>query len=137
LSLQTFRLYGERFGGVEPHFKDYKSGIFDISKSKIRNAQALGNVLMMLEIAQLLAIRLGLVVIETETRSVLDWHGSRGLSLLQLGIREVKRLCYNALVLPIFAPIPWGKILPASASHKKRTQLDRRIQFSKVVTFCF
>jgi Transposase DDE domain len=137
LSLQTFRLYGERFGGVEPHFKDYKSGTFDISKSKIRNAQALGKVLMMLEIAQLLAIRLGLVVIETETRTVLDWHGDRGLSLLQLGIREVKRLCYNALVFPLLAPIPWSKILPACASHRKRAQLDRRIQFSKVVTFCF
>lgn len=73
-------------GGIEPHFKDYKPGTFDISKSKIRNVQALGNILMMLEIAQLLAIRLGLVVIETETRTVLDWHGDRGLSLSQLGI---------------------------------------------------
>jgi hypothetical protein len=24
-SLQTFALYGKRFGGIEPHFKDYKS----------------------------------------------------------------------------------------------------------------
>ena len=24
-SLQTFAVYGERFGGIEPHFKDYKS----------------------------------------------------------------------------------------------------------------
>jgi hypothetical protein len=24
-SLQTFALYGQRFGGIEPHFKDYKS----------------------------------------------------------------------------------------------------------------
>jgi hypothetical protein len=51
LSLQTFRLYGERFGGIEPHYKDYKSGTFEILKSKIRDAKALGNLLMMLEIA--------------------------------------------------------------------------------------
>jgi hypothetical protein len=38
LSLQKFRLYGERFGGVEPHYKDCKSGTFDILKSKIRDA---------------------------------------------------------------------------------------------------
>jgi hypothetical protein len=137
LSLQTFRLYGERFGGVEPHFKDYKSGTFDILRSKIRDASALGNLLMMLEIAQLLAIRMGLVVIETENRGVLDWHGDRGLSLLQLGIREVKRLCYNALRLPMLVPIPWCKIRPACASHKKREALDKRIQFSRVVTFSF
>lgn len=137
LSLQTFRLYGERFGGVEPHFKDYKSGTFDISKSKIRNALALSNLLMMLAIAQLLAIRLGLIVIETEKRSVLDWHGDRGLSLLQLGIREVKRLCYNALQIPILSPIAWCRMRPACASQKKREKLEKRIQFSRVVKFSF
>jgi Transposase DDE domain len=137
LSLQTFRLYGERFGGVEPHYKDYKSGTFDILKSKIRDAKALGNLLMMLEIAQLLAIRIGLIVIETEKRSVLDCHWDRGLSLLQLGIREVKRICYNALMLPRLVPIPWSKILPACASRKKREELDKQVEFSRVNMFSF
>ena len=27
-SLHTFALYGKRFGGIEPHFKDYKSAAF-------------------------------------------------------------------------------------------------------------
>jgi hypothetical protein len=135
LSLQTFKLYGERFEGVEPHFKDYKSGIFDILKSKIRDAKALGNLLMMLEIAQLLAIRMGLIVIETEKRGLLDWHW--GLSLLQLGIREVKRICYNALKLPRLVPIPWCKIRPVCASRKKREKLDKQVEFSKVSVFSF
>jgi hypothetical protein len=39
-SLQTFALYGQRFGGIEPHFKDYKSAAFKITRSKIRDAQA-------------------------------------------------------------------------------------------------
>ncbi len=137
LSLQTFRLYGERFGGIESHYKDYKSGTFEILKSKIRDAKALGNLLIMLEIAQLLAIRIGLIVMETGRRRVLDWHWDRGLSLLQLGIREVKQICYNALMLPRLIPIPWGKIGPACASRKKREDLDKQVEFSKVTMFSF
>jgi hypothetical protein len=137
LSLQTFQLYGKRFGGIEPRFKDYKSGTFDLLRSKIRDAQALSNLLMMLEIAEVLAIRLGLIVIETQQRSKVDWHGERGLSLLQLGIRTVKSLCHQAIPIPLLTPIPWVKILPACASLKKRAKLDRRIEFSRVVSFSY
>jgi hypothetical protein len=59
ISLKTFQLYGKRFGGIEPRFKDYKSGTFDIVRSKIRDSQALSNLLMMIEIAKILALRLG------------------------------------------------------------------------------
>jgi hypothetical protein len=137
ISLQTFKLYGKRFGGVEPRFKDYKSGTFDILRSKIRDAQALSNLLMMIEIAEVLAIRLGLIMIETRQRSKIDWHGDRGLSLLQLGIRTVKSLCHQALPIPFLTPIPWVKILPVCASLKKRAKLDRRIEFSKVISFSY
>ncbi|NQE33899.1 hypothetical protein E5S67_01622 [Microcoleus sp. IPMA8] len=135
LSLQTFQLYGKRFGGIEPRFKDYKSGTFDILRSKIRNAQALSNLLMMIEIAEILAIRLGLRVIETSSRSKIDWHGERGLSLLQLGIRAMKSLGHQARLIPLLTPIPWVKIPPACASLKKLAKLERRIEFSKVMSF--
>jgi Transposase DDE domain len=137
ISLQTFQLYGKRFGGIEPRFKDYKSGTFDILRSKIRNTQALSNLLMMIEIAELLAVRLGLMMIETRQRSKVDWHGDRGLSLLQLGIRTVKSFCHQALLIPFLTPIPWLKIPPACASLKKRAKLDRRIEFSKVISFSY
>jgi Transposase DDE domain len=137
ISLQTFKLYGKRFGGVEPRFKDYKSGTFDILRSKIRDAQALSNLLMMIEIAEVLAIRLGLIMIETRQRSKIDWHGDRGLSLLQLGIRTVKSLCHQALSLPLLTPIPWMKFSPAYASLKQRAKLEKRIEFSKVVSFSY
>jgi hypothetical protein len=137
LSLQAFQLYGKRFGGIEPRFKDYKSGTFDLLRSKIRDAQALSNLLMMIEIAEVLAIKLGLIVIETQQRSKVDWHGERGLSLLQLGIRTVKSLCHQAVNIPLLTPIPWVKILPACASLKKRAKLDKRIEFSKVVSFSY
>ncbi len=137
LSLQTFQLYGKRFGGIEPRFKDYKSGTFDILRSKIRDAQALSNLLMMIEIAEILTIRLGLIVIETQERSKVDWHGERGLSLLQIGIRTVKSFCHQALPLPFLTPIPWCNILPACASLKKRSKLEKRIEFAKVMSFAY
>ena len=137
ISLQTFQLYGKRFGGIEPRFKDYKSGTFDILRSKIRNAQALSNLLMMIEIAELLAIRLGLIMIEARQRSKIDWHSHRGLSLLQLGIRTVKSFCHQARSIPFLTPLPWLKILPVCASVKKQSKLDRRIEFSQVISFAY
>jgi len=36
-------VHGQRLGGIEPHFKDYKSATFDITHSHIRHPQALVN----------------------------------------------------------------------------------------------
>ena len=58
-SLQTFAHYGERFGGIEPHFKDYKSVTFEITRSNIRDLEALSCLLMLIATAQLLAIQIG------------------------------------------------------------------------------
>jgi hypothetical protein len=46
-SLQTFALYGKRFGGIEPHFKDYKSAAFGVLQSGLRTAPALSCLFMM------------------------------------------------------------------------------------------
>ncbi len=56
LSLQTFAVYGQCFGGIEPHFKDYKSAAFDLPHSRIRDADALTRLLMLLATATILAI---------------------------------------------------------------------------------
>jgi hypothetical protein len=45
-SVQTFALYGQRFGGIEPHFKDYKSAAFELPRSRLRDADALSRLLM-------------------------------------------------------------------------------------------
>ena len=112
-------------------------GLSNSYEKKIRNAFALSNLLMLVEMAARLAIRLGLTVIQTGQRLRLDWHGERGLSLLQLGIREIKSRCHNALPLPVLTPFPWCQIPPACASLQKRATLERQIEFSKVVSFSF
>ncbi len=136
-SLQTFALYGQRFGGIEPHFKDYKSAGFSLTRSRIRNAQSLSCLLMLLAMAQLLATHLGFFMMYLGQRTQLDWHGQRGLSFLQLGLRQLQRLCYLGLPLPNFEPLPYCNPPTATASRKKRAKLEAQIEFSRVVIFSF
>jgi hypothetical protein len=134
-SLQTFQVYGQRFGGIEPHFKDYKSAAFDLVASHLRDAQALSCLLMLLAAATLIAVAVAVVVRAEGRCNMLDWHSQRGLSFLQLGLREIKRLCYQHLPLPSLVTLPRKSPSPAAASVKKRVQLETKIEFSRVTVF--
>lgn len=134
-SLQTFALYGKRFGGIEPHFKDYKSAAFGVLQSGLRTPQTLTCLFMLLDCASLIALMLGMMLVQAGERAKLDWHGERGLSFLQLGLRELSRLCYERLSLPKLLALPKHNPPPACASLRKREALDCRIEFSKVVRF--
>jgi hypothetical protein len=105
-SLQTFALYGQRFGGIEPHFKDYKSAAWDVLDSGLRDADSLTCLFMLLDCASLIALVLGMLLVKAGQRTRLDWHGERGLSFLQLGLRQLARLCYERLPLPILQALP-------------------------------
>lgn len=131
-SIQTFALYGQRFGGIEPHFKDYKSAGFELLRTHLRDAQALSCLLMLLAAASLIALSIALVVMAEGRRQRLDWHSQRGLSFLQLGLRELKRLCYQRLAIPKFTSLPPKSPAIAYASLKKREQMHTRIEFSRV-----
>jgi Transposase DDE domain len=133
-SLQTFALYGRRFGGIEPHFKDYKSGAFDIVSSHLRNAKALTCLFVLLATASLIALILGMMLVRLGQRSWLDWHDRRGLSFLQLGLRQLHSLLYQQKPLPKLEILPKSNPPPAYASIAKREKLDFRIEFSRVTT---
>lgn len=130
--LQTFELYGNRFGGIEPHFKDYKSAAFDITRSNLRDAQALSCLLLMLATATIIAISMAVGVIAQGRRQQIDWHSQRGLSFLQLGLRELQSLCYQSLTIPTLAILPRCNPPPAHASLKKSGEIEMRIQFGRV-----
>jgi hypothetical protein len=133
--LQTFALYGKRFGGIEPHFKDYFSAAFEVLRSHLRDAQALTCLFMLLDSASLIALVLGMMLVQLGQREWLDWHAQRGLSFLQLGLRQLQRLCYQGQPLPTLEPFPRGNPPAACASKRKRDRLDCRIEFSRVTTF--
>ncbi|MEH1778800.1 MAG: transposase [Nostoc sp.] len=134
-SLQTFEVYGQRFGGIEPHFKDYKSAAFELIRSHLRDPQALNCLLMLLAAATLIAIAVAVVVVGEGRRKMLDWHSQRGLSFLQLGLREIKRLCYQHLPIASLPALPQKSPPSASGSLKKRAHVETRIEFSRVTVF--
>lgn len=131
-SLQTFALYGKRFGGIEPHFKDYKSAAFNVVSSHLRDAQALTCLFMLLATASLIAMILGLMLVRLGQRATIDWHDHRGLSFLQLGLRQLHTLLYQQKPLPLLQILPRINPPPACASIAKREKLDFRIEFARV-----
>ena len=134
-SLITFEQYGQRFGGIEPHFKDYQSAGFELPASRLRGAQALNTLLMLLATAMLIAISAAIQLVAKGKRQSLDWHSQRGLSFFQLGLRHLQSLCYQRLPMPRFAQLPRKKPKAAHASHQKRRQMACRIEFAKVTEF--
>lgn len=59
----------------------------------------------------------------------------RGLSFLQLGLREIQRLGYLNLPIPRLATLPQKSPSAATAARKQRAQLETRIEFSRVTLF--
>ena len=134
-SLHTFERYGQRFGGIEPHFKDYKSAAFDLLDSRLRDDKALTCLFMLLDCASLIALLLGVMSVLFAHRSKLDWHSQRGLSFLQLGLRQLARLLYQQIEIPMLIALPTYSPPPACASKKKLENLNSRIEFSRITRF--
>lgn len=135
LSIQTFAIYGNRFGGIEPHFKDYKSACFNLLDSKFRTAEGLTNLLMLLSVAELIALSMALLVIKAQELSRFDWHGQRGLSFLQLGLRKIQSIFYSGNRCLYFQSLPRINPPPACASKKKAEFLRYGIEFEKIIVF--
>ncbi|WP_041429353.1 hypothetical protein [Synechococcus sp. PCC 7502] len=112
----------------------YKSGAFKVTDSHLRNPQALTCLFMLLDTASLIALILGIMLVRLGHRAWLDWHHDRGLSFLQIGLRELQRLLYQGLLFPQLQILPKFNPLPACASQSKRELLDYRIEFSRVTT---
>jgi hypothetical protein len=55
---------------------------FDLSQSRLRDAQRLTSLVMLLDMTHLIAVVVGMLLVEAANPSQLDWHGERGLSFL-------------------------------------------------------
>jgi hypothetical protein len=61
---------------------------------------------MLLATAQLFALYLGFLLTQPGQCSQIDWHGTRGLSFWQLGLRQLQCLCYQGLPIPPLRSLP-------------------------------
>jgi hypothetical protein len=68
---------------MDSHFKDYQSAGFERPDSRLRGAQALGTLLMLLATAMIIAISTAIELIVNGKCSSMDWHAQRGLSYYQ------------------------------------------------------
>lgn len=83
---ETFREYGLRFD-IEEGFKDDKSGAFNLESSKIRDAEALTRLYVVIAIATLFLVSQGVDAVNNGLRREIDPHWKRGLSYLKIGLR--------------------------------------------------
>ena len=100
--------------------------------SHLRDAQALTCLFMLLATASLIAMILGLMLVRLGQRASIDWHDHRGLSFLQLGLRQLHTLLYQQKTLPILQILPRTNPPPSCASIAIREKLDFRIEFARV-----
>lgn len=90
---------------------------------------------MLLAAATIFAISVTIEVMAQGALNSMDWHAHRGLSFLQIGLRQINQLCYQRLLLSTFRHLPRCNPPPAYASLKKQQTLSTRIVFAKVTVF--
>ena len=124
---EVFIDYARRFG-IEEGFRDEKSGGFDLEESRIRDAQKLERLILVISTALIVAVSEGISVIQEEKRKDVDSHWRQGLSYFQIGIRWF--LCYlvqglreffgNFLLKSMNNPIP---IAPTKKKSRQRRKM--------------
>jgi len=112
VSLETFQEYGFRFD-IEENFLDDKSNGFQLEDSKIRLAEALERLCMVLAVATLYLVSQGVEVVSKGKRRCVDPHWFRGSSYLKIGWRWIKtaltkgwKLCYKLRLTGVSDPEP-------------------------------
>ena len=93
---EIFGDYGRRFG-IEEAFRDEKSGGFDLEESRIRDAQKLERLILVIAVASIVAVSEGVSVILEERREEVDPHWKQGLSYFQIGLRWILKVIIHQL----------------------------------------
>ena len=124
-STEVFMDYARRFG-IEEGFRDEKSGGCDLEAGRIRDAQKLERLLLVISTVQIVAVSEGVSVTLEGKREEVDPHHFRSLSYFQIGLRWIQRcllhglkMCGHCLLMPMGEPIP-------VASTKKESRRRRK-----------
>jgi hypothetical protein len=116
---ETLRDYGLRFA-VEEGFLDHKSGGFQWETSKLREAEALQRLCLVMAAASLVLICQGASVVAAGRRREADPHGFRGLSYARIGWNWIRRALARGEALIQALALPTARDPePARASRRQ------------------
>jgi len=122
VSIETFQEYGLR-SDIEENFLDDKSNGFQLESSKIRSAEGLERLCMVIAVATLYLVSQGVEVVRKGKRRLVDPHWFRGISYLKIGWRWIKtaltkgwRLCRKLCLVGGKDPEP---VMPSLRSASK------------------
>ena len=128
-SAETFREYSWRFD-IEEGFLDDKSNGFQLESSRIRSAQMLSRLCLVLAITTLYLSASGTDVTEYGERRWIDPHWFRGSSYLKIGWRWIRQCLVHGFYLPTdlrLSDTPDPQ--PAIASRRQARHRHRAFQF--------
>ena len=133
-SLKTLSLYGERFC-CEELFLDSKSGAFELENSRLRDAQAITRLYLVVAVALLFCTQQGLAVQVAGLRRQVDPHWDRGLSFLKIGLRWLKGVIHKGRDLWSPIPLPHRNPERCFASRKAKQRSYDTLLFEQVRVF--
>ena len=136
-STEVFMDYARRFG-IEEGFRDEKSGGCDLEASRIRDAQKLERLLLLIATALIVAVSEGISATLDGKREEVDPHRFRSLSYFQIGLRWALRCLLHGLseiygyclLRPMNDPIPVAST--KKESRKRRKAKDPAYLFKDV-----
>jgi hypothetical protein len=125
-STEVFMDYARRFG-IEESFRDEKSGGCGLEASRIRDAQKLERLLLIISTALIVAVSEGMSVILSGKREEVDPHRLRSLSYFQIGLRWIlnclwqneKKIFGDCLLRAVSEPLPVASTRKESRRRRK------------------
>lgn len=116
-SLDLVWAYGQRFC-CEQLFRDQKSGIFQLERSRLRDPARIDRLLLVVAIAVLISSLQGYAVSLSGQRHHVDPHWKRGLSFARIGLHWLQQSVITAgRTLLAWLPIPLQTLEPCIPSR--------------------
>ena len=124
-SLDLVWAYGQRFC-CEQLFRDQKSGIFQLERSRLRDPSRIDRLLLVVAIAVLISSLQGYAVSLSGQRHRVDPHWKRGLSFARIGLHWLQQSVITAgRALLAWLPIPRQPLepcIPSRGVHKRQNE---------------
>ena len=130
-SLELVWCYAQRFC-CEQLFRDQKSGVFQLENSRLREAERIDRLLLVVAVAVLAGSLQGYALSLAGLRRQVDPHWKRGMSFLRVGLAALQMAVADVTARWMaWLPIPLQKLEPCVPSRKARRK-QAQAWFSKV-----